>query len=128
MKTVLRLTRLDLAQYSTSSFSSSCNASWVIFQLRVEAYDMDSPPRTAIQLATVNVNRNLNKPTFVTPRELRAEISVTETESFEKVLYRVEGRDDDLKVGGSPLWLMVRVCAVTHFMIFRVLTMLFIMS
>jgi hypothetical protein len=49
-------------------------------------------------MGTVNVNRNLNRPTFVTPGNLQDTISVKETESFEKVLYKFQGRDTDRRV------------------------------
>ena len=61
-----------------------------ISQIRIEAQDGDSPPKTAMEIVTVTVNRNLNAPAFVTPginQEYQVRIKVLETISFQTILY-----------------------------------------
>ena len=71
-----------------------------VYKIRVEAYDGDSPPRSAIEIVTVEVDRNLNKPTFSRPpaNDPVAEIEIKETESFQKTIYKMEAIDEDRRV------------------------------
>lgn len=66
----------------------------------MEAADGDSPPRTAIQILSIYVDRNLNTPIFTRPGapSYRAEVTILETLSFQSVIYKVESRDGDIRV------------------------------
>lgn len=49
----------------------------------------------------MTVRRNLQKPVFTKPggSEYSAAVTILETESFTKVIYKVEARDTDQRVG-----------------------------
>lgn len=75
----------------------------LLWQIRVEAADgdVDFPPRTTQTIVTVTVDRNLRRPVFTQPRqgqEFRDNITILETESFKRVIYRFEGTDADNRV------------------------------
>ena len=66
----------------------------------MEAADGDIPAKTAVKIATVTVDRNLESPVFRKPEGSKHEATVTikETENFERVIYKVEASDADKRV------------------------------
>ena len=76
------------------------DAFFMFLQVRVQAADGDSPPRTSTEIVTVNVERNLQRPVFTKPGggDFRQELTIKETESFQKVIFRVEATDADQRV------------------------------
>ncbi len=71
------------------------------YRIRVQAADGDNPPKTSTEIISVRVDRNLNAPIFSKPDGEGATdtITIKEDENFQKVLYRVEARDADRRVG-----------------------------
>lgn len=65
-------------------------------QLRVEARDGGSPPRSATALVNINVQRNLHAPVF---NPTRYEETILETTGLGVSLVRVLATDADTRVG-----------------------------
>ena len=65
------------------------------WQLRVVARDGGTPPRTDTTVATVNVNRNLNKPRF---EPSRYQATILETTTIGEVVATVSADDQDRRV------------------------------
>ena len=80
-------------------------------QLRIRASDGDSPPHTAVQVFTATVDRNLEDPVFTKPsgEDLTDEETLQETESFERVIYKFSGKDEDVRVSIKTALLMFTV-------------------
>ena len=91
----------QVSSFKFASLSPYAPSMFICPQVRVRAEDGDSPPRTSTEVVTVTVNRNLHLPTFTRPSEdvgFAAEVEIKETDSFEKVIYTLDAKDDDQRV------------------------------
>lgn len=78
-------------------------------KVRVQAADGDSPPKTDSTVVMVTVDRNLYAPTFTRPsvdQQLQDTINIKETESFQNVLYTLNGQDSDNMVSYRSMMTM----------------------
>ena len=94
----LCLYHLILLPVSVPSSTPTCVCTCLL-QLRIEARDGGTPPRSATALVSINVQRNLVRPVF---QQSTYETTILETQSLGINILRVIATDADTKVSTSP--------------------------
>ena len=82
---------------SVLSYTPTCVCTCLL-QLRIEARDGGTPPRSATALVNINVQRNLVRPVF---QQSSYETTILETQSLGINILRVIATDADTKVSTS---------------------------
>ncbi|KAK3745550.1 hypothetical protein RRG08_040225, partial [Elysia crispata] len=110
---------LDAVSGDITLVRSLANQPESSYTLVVRAYDGGEPPRSAYNVVTITVNRNLNAPRFIVPGPIQ-NYQVTanrqlETIGLSDIIYQVQAEDDDSGPAGTITYELTGTGKATNF-------------